>query len=86
MEQNAPGSLTFIDRPTPIGDDTTREVPHERIRGESQVDLLYDLRVPFGRLLHDAEVSVVSAVRPAVHRCLPYAPLQSASARRILCA
>jgi predicted nucleotidyltransferase len=62
VDQNAPGSLTFVERPTLMEDDTTRELPHEQIRVESQVDLLYDLTVPFERLLHAAQVSVVSGV------------------------
>lgn len=62
VRQTAPGSLSFVARPALLSDEATREVPHERILVESQVDLLYDLTVPFGRLLHDAEVTVVSGV------------------------
>ena len=62
VEQNNPGSLTFVGRPAGVGDEETHEVPHEKIRVESQVDLLYELTVPFGRLLHDAEKRTVSGV------------------------
>ncbi len=51
-----PGSLTLIKRPASVPDVASRDVPHCEIEVESQIDLLYDLAVPFGRLLHQARV------------------------------
>ncbi|TVR61112.1 MAG: hypothetical protein EA426_04060 [Spirochaetaceae bacterium] len=58
-----PGSLTLIERPLPVGNETSCHVAHDDIRVESQVDLLYDLVVPFGRLLQEAEETTLSGVR-----------------------
>jgi hypothetical protein len=54
IDEAAPGSLTLIRRPASLPDVPSRDVPHREIEVESQIDLLYDLAVPFGRLLHDA--------------------------------
>ena len=63
VERNRPGSLTLVERPALLRGEESKKVPHHAIRVESQVDLLYDLAVPFGRLLHDAEGGVVSEVQ-----------------------
>ena len=48
-----PDSLTFVERPNGlVGDDPT--IPHRNLRIESQVDLLFDLAVPFARLKNNA--------------------------------
>jgi hypothetical protein len=63
MKTDDPGSLTLIERPPPVGKTSTCHVNHEDIRIESQVDLHYDLAVPFGRLLHEAEETTLTGVR-----------------------
>ncbi|TVR66612.1 MAG: hypothetical protein EA427_15905 [Spirochaetaceae bacterium] len=63
MNTSNSGSLTLIERPLPVGNTTTCHVNHNDIRVESQVDLLYDLAVPFGRLLHEAEETTLTGVR-----------------------
>lgn len=63
MNITNPGSLTLIERPLPVGNNKTCNIAHEDIRVESQVDLLYDLTVPFGRLFHEAEETTLTGVR-----------------------
>jgi len=48
IDEAAPGSLTLIRRPASLPDVPSRDVPHREIEVESQIDLLYDLAVPFG--------------------------------------
>jgi len=58
-----PGSLTLIKRPRSVPEVASCDVSHQDIEVESQVDLLYDLTVPFGRLLHDATETEIDGVR-----------------------
>ncbi|MEX2443748.1 MAG: hypothetical protein WD492_09100 [Alkalispirochaeta sp.] len=63
IEGTDPGSLTLIRRPQQLLSKPSYDVPHRDIEVESQVDLLYDLAVPFGHLLHDANETEINGVR-----------------------
>lgn len=62
VESAHPGSITFVARPSTDLGLGPQEVPHEALDVESQVDVLYDLAVPFGRLLHDSHTVTVAGV------------------------
>lgn len=52
IERTRPASVSFVERPDAVDPDDgdAREVPHDAIRVESQVDLLYDLAAPWGMM------------------------------------
>lgn len=62
IDAHNPGSLTFVVRPSGLGTESPQSVPHNEIEIESQVDILYDLTVPFGRLLHEAHTVTVNGI------------------------
>ena len=73
IEAYHPGSLTFVARPMGFRTGSSREVPHHAIDIESQVDVLYDLAVPFGRLFHEActiSIGEVTVRYAAAHHLL----------------
>ncbi len=62
IEAESPASLTFVlpKENAPTG--RTARLLHDTIRAETQVDILFDLSVPFGHLRHRATTQIVGGV------------------------